>query len=177
MSAADPIIGRAATAIEPAERLRFTGEIPFPLAGYAEGDLVNLNNFGTCRRTHLGVDIGELRVLTSPIDLVAVADAEVTQVDDDPFDRPGRFVVLRDGTRWYRYHHLDEIADGLEVGDRVEIGQSLGTMGNTGNTSWPHLHFEVWDGDGAFSAAGTVLDPVPLLPSPAGVQLNGRVCD
>lgn len=170
-----PPVETAASAAQPAERGRLGGQFAFPLSGFAAGDLVCLNNFGTCKRTHLGVDIGEARLLDAPIDLVACVDGEITQREQ--LGRPGKFVVLRgDDGRWYRYHHLDEFADGIEVGTRVAVGQALGTMGATGNTVWPHLHFEVWVGDGAFSAAGTALDPVPLMPVPGEVQLNALEC-
>ncbi len=170
-----PPVEAAAIAGAPAERDRLAGEIAFPMSGFVAGDLICLNNFGTCRRTHLGVDIGEARLLDTPIDLVACVAGEITQRDQS--GRPGKFVVLLgDDGRWYRYHHLDDFADGIEVGTRVTVGQTLGTMGATGNTNWPHLHFEVWIGDGAFSAAGTALDPVPLMPVPGQVQLNAVEC-
>jgi len=171
-------VDTTAAAIDEAERLGPSGKIAFPLAGFDAGDIVCLNNYGNCRRIHEGVDIGELRHQIMPrVPLVACVDGVVTQVDDNPFDRPGRFVVIRgDDLRWYRYHHLDEIAEGLAVGDRVSLEQQIGTMGDTGNTLWPHLHFEVWVGDGAHRGAGVSLDPVPLLAIPPSVELRDELC-
>jgi hypothetical protein len=40
------------------------------------------------------------------------------------------------------YGHLSEIAPGLETGDSVGRGQFIAYMGNTGNSSGPHLHYE-----------------------------------
>jgi len=42
------------------------------------------------------------------------------------------------------YMHLDEIADGLEVGDHVDGGQYIGTLGATAvYEAPPHLHFSL----------------------------------
>lgn len=50
-----------------------------------------------------------------------------------------------------RYAHLLEVCPGLQVGDRVEAGQYLGGIGNSGTSygvqgtyGGAHLHFEVW---------------------------------
>ena len=40
-----------------------------------------------------------------------------------------------------RYAHLNEIS--VSVGDEVQAGAVIGTVGNTGNCDTPHLHFEL----------------------------------
>lgn len=75
---------------------------------------------------------------------------EVRRVDswdpdvDNPATRGGRSVTVVgfDGVRYY-FAHLDEIVPELAVGDRVALGDRLGSMGDTGRTSACHLHFGI----------------------------------
>ncbi|MCJ8276442.1 MAG: M23 family metallopeptidase [Bdellovibrionales bacterium] len=47
-----------------------------------------------------------------------------------------------DGTIWYsRYHHLGQV--NAQIGERVEHGQEIGTVGSTGVSFGFHLHFEI----------------------------------
>jgi len=58
-------------------------------------------------------------------------------------ERYGTVVVIDhgDGLETF-YAHLDSLS--VEPGQRVAAGDALGTAGNTGQTTGPHLHFEVW---------------------------------
>lgn len=53
--------------------------------------------------------------------------------------------------------------DGLRVttGDRVRAGQHIADSGNNGESSGPHLHFEVWEGGRL--TGGHPVDPMPWL--------------
>jgi murein DD-endopeptidase MepM/ murein hydrolase activator NlpD len=86
--------------------------------------------------------------------IVSVANGTVTYVGYDGSYGNKVVVALDDGTvTWYC--HMTEFA--VSVGDRVLQGEQLGTVGSTGNTTGPHLHFEVHP-DG-----GDPVDPVPFL--------------
>ncbi|MFE2581222.1 M23 family metallopeptidase [Streptomyces sp. NPDC059378] len=66
-------------------------------------------------------------------------------------------VVRHDGGYRTLYAHLAAVC--VEPGDRVTAGQWIGQSGTTGNSTGPHLHFEVRAGAEPDSA----LDPVPWL--------------
>ncbi len=86
--------------------------------------------------------------------IVTVANGTVTYVGYDGSYGNKVVVALDDGTvTWYC--HMTEFT--VSVGDRVLQGQELGTVGSTGNTTGPHLHFEVHP-DG-----GDPVDPEPFL--------------
>jgi murein DD-endopeptidase MepM/ murein hydrolase activator NlpD len=52
------------------------------------------------------------------------------------------------------YAHLEQIGVGLL--DRVTLGAQLGTVGSTGRSTGPHLHFEV-------RVRGAAVDPLGAL--------------
>ena len=70
----------------------------------------------------------------------------------------GYQVVIRhaDG-RYTQYAHLSAIS--VKEGQSVAAGQSIGRSGSTGNTTGPHLHFEVRTGP----EFGSDIDPVAYL--------------
>jgi Peptidase family M23 len=76
----------------------------------------------------------------------------------------GHYVVL-DGEgedRDYVFMHLRNDSIPVAEGARVRTGQRLGEVGNTGGSSGPHLHFEIWVG-GWWDGKGEPIDPLPLL--------------
>ena len=54
-----------------------------------------------------------------------------------------------------RYAHLDTQI--VKVGDHVVAGQQIATSGNSGTTTGPHLHIEVWKDH-------KQIDPATMLP-------------
>ncbi len=56
----------------------------------------------------------------------------------------GRMVLIDHGNGWTTlYAHLQIIT--VEFKQSVVRGQQIGTMGSTGNSTGPHLHFEIWE--------------------------------
>ena len=75
----------------------------------------------------------------------------------------GRQVQVRheDGTvTWY--NHMSKFS--VSVGETVYAGDQVGAIGMTGNTTGPHLHFEVHP-DG-----GSAIDPAPWLRNHCGLD-------
>ncbi|MCX4763380.1 peptidoglycan DD-metalloendopeptidase family protein [Streptomyces sp. NBC_01275] len=58
---------------------------------------------------------------------------------------------------WTQYAHLAAVT--VDQGDRVTPGQWIGQSGTSGNSTGPHLHFEVR----VTPALGSAVDPVPWL--------------
>ncbi|MEM9121779.1 MAG: M23 family metallopeptidase, partial [Pseudomonadota bacterium] len=55
----------------------------------------------------------------------------------------GRLVEIDHGTGFRtRYAHLSRIK--VKVGQRVDLGKQIGTIGSTGRSTGPHLHYEIW---------------------------------
>jgi hypothetical protein len=66
---------------------------------------------------------------------------------DGTDDFAGNQVVIRiDRDRYAFYAHFQPGTVRVRVGQRVRTGQVLGLLGNSGNSSAPHLHFGIHDG-------------------------------
>lgn len=89
--------------------------------------------------THFGVDIANS--IGTPI--LSAMDGVV--VEAGPASGFGLWVRVQhgDGTITV-YGHVNEIL--VSQGQRVAAGEQIATMGNRGQSTGPHLHFEVWIG-------------------------------
>ncbi|MCP3769728.1 MULTISPECIES: M23 family metallopeptidase [unclassified Streptomyces] len=70
----------------------------------------------------------------------------------------GNAVVINHGNGTYsQYAHLSQV--NVQPGQVVKTGQKIALSGNTGNSSGPHLHFEIRTG----AHYGSAIDPVKFL--------------
>jgi hypothetical protein len=77
----------------------------------------------------------------------------------------GNHVILDIGDGLYAmYAHMQKGSLQVKPGDFVKRGQVLGKLGNTGNTSGPHLHFQIMGGASALGSNGVpyILDAFTL---------------
>ncbi len=140
--------------------------LSFPVAGKSAriGSLWGADRDGGARR-HEGIDIFAPK--RTPV--LASADGTVNRVEETAIG--GKVVWLRPKDRNINlyYAHLDE--QKVSPGQKVQVGDTLGTVGNTGNarTTPPHLHFGIYGFGGA-------MDPYPFVNPevrrPAGIKTN-----
>ncbi|MFD0275995.1 M23 family metallopeptidase [Kitasatospora sp. NPDC127111] len=101
---------------------------------------------------HTGVDFA----VAPGTPLLAVGNATVVSAGWD--GAYGKEVVLRlaDG-RYAQYAHMSRIS--VHAGDRVSAAEQIGASGNTGNSTGPHLHFEIRSSN----HYGAVINPIAYL--------------
>ena len=70
----------------------------------------------------------------------------------------GNAIVIKHGIGTYsQYAHLSRVE--VKIGQVVKTGQEIAKSGNTGNSSGPHLHFEIRK----TANYGSAIDPVSFL--------------
>ncbi len=86
----------------------------------------------------------------------------------------GNQVLIDHGNGVYtRYGHMAYFAPGLAVGQRVGFGVPLGQMGQTGNATAEHLHFEILTGNYNTPRKSWGLTPNNPLSFPAWAGAGG----
>ncbi|MGA7854774.1 MAG: M23 family metallopeptidase [Candidatus Acidiferrales bacterium] len=131
-------------------------------------DWVQLNADG---RTYTGDPSDNKNYRAYGAEIHAVADGVVTQVKDGlPQNTPGakslavplsletiggNHVIMEIGDGLYAFYaHMQPGSVRVKVGDKVLRGQVLGLLGNTGNSSEPHLHFQICDANSELGSEG-----------------------
>ena len=101
---------------------------------------------------HDGIDMGG----TSSTPIMASRSGTVVQASFD--GSAGNYIIIDHGDGYYSYYlHLSNFI--ATLGQSVSAGQTIGTMGTTGNSTGVHLHFGIatssnWSG---------FVDPAPFL--------------
>lgn len=101
-------------------------------------------------RMHDGIDLSAKR--GTPMN--AAADGEVLFAER--FAGYGNLIVIKHSRNYFTaYAHADTVK--VKEGQKVKAGQQIGTVGNTGRSTGPHLHFEVHQQTQS-------IDPMKVLP-------------
>lgn len=138
----------AASAEEQANRIA-ANAWTLPLSGYRLTARFGYSS-SLWASTHTGLDFAA----PSGTPVVSVANGTVTSAGWDGSYGYKVVVSHEDGTETW-YAHLTTIT--ADVGESVVGGDQIGTVGSTGNSTGPHLHFEVRPG------AGDPVDPYAAL--------------
>lgn len=128
---------------------------PFPVAvQISSGFGARVAPCRYCSSYHRGVDFVPGR--GAPI--YAIADGIVTQQEYSGGYGEHAYIehTINGQTVLSVYAHMEGASSPLEVGDRVEAGDFIGLVGNTGTSTGPHLHFEI-------RIDGVYLDPFAYL--------------
>ncbi len=167
-------------ALRPEDHFYFTrpipsGDVNWPNPTYRYG-----NTFFTDTTVHTGVDLGA----DQGADVLAAGNGEVVWVGyglyrgfDDLTDPYGLAIAIRHdfGHKGKQLHtiyaHLEETT--VWLGQRVKTGDKIGTVGITGHTTGPHLHFEIRLGDNDYYA--TRNPELWMVPPEGWAVLAGRV--
>lgn len=107
-------------------------------------------------RVHLGVDM----VAPTGTPLVAIENGYIWSPNWHYQGGLGLYVRGDSGVLYY-YAHLNAYVPGLHAGQRVAVGELIGYVGSTGNSSIPHLHFSM-SLTGSVSGS-TYSNPYPLM--------------
>ena len=120
---------------------------------------VDYTCFYTVYDNHWGTDIiiptfWNMDEMITPI--LAAADGIVFYTHDGEFDRnltldysnvANMVALLHDDGTYTGYLHMKKYSVAVAVGESVSMGDTLGFVGSSGISTWPHLHFEVNNGN------------------------------
>ena len=135
------------------------GTIQWPFAvGVHIGDRFGYRNCAGCSSNHRGQDFNP----GLGAQIQSIADGTVA-VSTDSGGSLGVVMMIDheiDGEKVTSvYAHMETGSRRFAVGDTVAVGDVIGTTGNTGMSTGPHLHFEIRLG----GVDGTKVDPLEWL--------------
>src|SRR5437588_6293189 len=128
------------------------------------GDLADVHNY-TCYGAEV-LAVAEGKVVGMLNDLDDQKPGKLPDPDTITIDTvDGNHVVLDIGGGYFAFYaHLQKKSVTVRVGDQVKKGTVLGKLGNSGNSSGPHLHFHVMTGPSVLGWDGVpyVIESFPL---------------
>jgi murein DD-endopeptidase MepM/ murein hydrolase activator NlpD len=172
----------APLAIRPTDHFYLTrpipsGDVHWPNPRYRYGSTA----FGE-ESTHTGVDLGADRntlVLAAGSGEVIWTGVGLYSGQYDPNDPYGLAIAIR-----HDFGHLNQVlytvyahlqSSVVWLGQRVEAGEQIGTVGSSGHASGPHLHFEVRLGENRYFASRN--PELWVVPAEGWGVLAGRIQD
>jgi murein DD-endopeptidase MepM/ murein hydrolase activator NlpD len=92
--------------------------------------------------------------------VIAAADGVVELAQTDRL--LGRMIRVRHETAQMKtlYGHLNKFAKGIRKGKTVKRGETIGYVGNTGQSTGTHLHYGVYTKDGWTNPINYILDAI-----------------
>lgn len=146
-----------------------SSRVVFPLP---QGTWVKTSEFGMRRhpitgvyKLHSGTDFAA----PSGTPILAAADGRVASAG--PSAGYGNLILVEHTVAGQRvttgYAHMTRASIMVNAGDRVTAGQQIASVGSTGYSTGPHLHFELRPD----SAGGAPVDPAPWLAAQGAVDL------
>jgi len=105
---------------------------------------------------HQGTDftLPKFNKMDSGVYVLAADSGMITFIKDGLFDREksidlakglGNYIAIAHKGKFYTYYgHLKSGSLLVNVGDKVTAGQRIAKVGSSGNSTDPHLHFELW---------------------------------
>ena len=100
---------------------------------------------------HQGVDIAAEEGTV----VVSLYDGTVEEVGKD--DKDGNYIIIKkEKGCTVKYSHLKD-APNVSKGNKVDLGEEIGKVGSTGESTGPHVHIEVTD------EKGTLIDPMSII--------------
>lgn len=159
---ASQLFAAASIAAAPIESLEYTVDARPPLmypvgAGAPVGSPFGYREAacGACSTNHTGIDWNPGRGFP----IVSIADGVVSKVVTAGSSL-GVYIVIDHVVNGQSissvYGHMENGSIRHAVGDELRVGDQVGTVGSTGVTTAPHLHFEIRIG-------GTPINPAPWL--------------
>jgi len=124
----------------------------WPVHGYLSATFGNrIDPFTAQKDFHPGIDI------STPVGTKVTAPADGVVISTGVSGGYGNALVIDHGYGVVtRYGHLESFA--VKPGQRVKRGDVIAFVGNTGRSTGPHLHYEVWVRDQAQNPIHFILD-------------------